>query len=67
MKMWLIEDKIDPRRTAIVGPGTQAEAVKRFEAERLSVSEIKGIAIVNAIREGVEFLELGKGAENGSV
>lgn len=58
MKMWLIVDKIDPRRTAIVGPGTEAQAVKRFDAERLQVTELKGVEILRARDQGIEFFEL---------
>lgn len=60
MKYWMIMDKKDPTRNALVGPGTKAQAIARFEAERLTVNEVKaGLTIIKIIKDGVEFMELG--------
>lgn len=60
-KMWLVSDKIDPRRTAIVGPCSLPEARRLFEQERLTVIFLSGMDLIRAMRDGYPVIEAKEG------
>lgn len=60
-KMWLVTDKVDPRRTAIVGPCSLSEARRLFEQERLSVTYLSGMDLIRAMRENTPVIEAKEG------
>lgn len=49
MPTYKVVDRFDPARAAIVIADNQAQARRKMEADRLEVTLIDGVALVNAI------------------
>lgn len=56
MPEYLVTDKVDPSRNAIVVADNKAQAMRLVEQDRLSVELISGTQLIDAIQAGVPVL-----------
>ena len=56
MPEYLVTDKVDPTRNAIVVADNKAQALRLVEQDRLSAALISGPALIDAIQRGLPVL-----------
>lgn len=56
MPEYLVTDKVEPARNAIVVADNKAQALRLVEQDRLSAALISGPALIDAIQRGLPVL-----------